>query len=137
MISNCTAVAVLFVAACGCAAPPAPGSPANAATPALTQDERTALETELKQEDGEGAFKYQLQSALHPAICPDRQGVSGDAWIGIKDGKIVDAGFFDGSPDAEVDLRPKLAGKDAPPVPAKYERLFADGKRVEFSFSCL
>jgi hypothetical protein len=141
-------VLVVFLAACGSTPTAKPAAPAAGSTPTekpaapaavsqLTGEEREALEMQLRQDDAEDAYKYKLQTAVYPAICPDNLGRSGDAWISIRDGKIVDAAFYNGGPDNEVALGAKLAGKDAPAVPAKYEKLFAGGEPVNFSFSCM
>jgi hypothetical protein len=141
MSRNSALFALLLTA---CASNPPAGSGDASSTPdkplaagALTPEERSALETQLRQENAEDAYQLKLQTLVRPAICEGRQGMSGDAWIGIRDGQVAKAGFADGSPDNEVDLGPKLAGKDAPPVPSKYEKLFADGSVVNFAFSCM
>ncbi|MDI1446382.1 hypothetical protein [Polyangium sp. 6x1] len=134
-----TATFALLLSACASSTPPdKPAASADKpAGAALTPEQREELARQFRQEEAEDAYKWKLQTFVHPVVCKDRQGQTGDAWIVLQEGKVVKAGFADGSPDNEVDLTPQLAGKAAPPVPAKYEKLFADGNPVSFSWSCM
>lgn len=125
--------------ACASSTPPdkPPSTADQPAAAALTPEEREALAMQFRQDNAEDAYKLKLQTFVHPAVCADRKGRSGDAWIVIRDGKVLKVGLEDGSPDNEVDLTPQLGGKEAPPVPAKYEKLFGDGEPVFFSWSCM
>ncbi|MDC3962886.1 hypothetical protein [Polyangium jinanense] len=135
-----TGTFALLLAACASSTPPdkTPAEADNPAAAALTPAEREELARQFHQDEAEDAYKWKLQTFVHPAICnEDRKGRTGDAWITIQDGKVVKAGIADGSPDNEVDLTPQLAGKAVPPIPAKYEKLFAGGEIVYFSWSCM
>ncbi|MDI1481229.1 hypothetical protein [Polyangium sp. y55x31] len=134
-----TGTFALLFAACASSTPPDKTSAATdkPAAAALAPAEREELARQFRQDEAEDAYKWKLQTFVHPVVCADRQGRSGDAWIMIQDGKVVKAGIEDGSPDNAVDLTPQLAGKAVPPVPAKWEKLFAGGEAVYFSWSCM